>query len=204
MRTHKVLAAGAALLALAVFFLAGSHAADEKDLKANLEKLVKTATEKPDDLEKAGADFAKANKIENDSIKDVMDFLGKRDPTDKKAVGWGVGPKPGEIKPDGIELKLREMAKVKPMSKAQLDKEKDALIEMADRTAAVGSVSVATPPKKNLPGKDPKDWKKWSDDMVKASREFEKAVKAGDPKTIKDAAVKLNSSCVDCHGTFRD
>ena len=44
-------------------------------MKANLEKVVKTAAEKPDDVQKAGADFAKANKIDNDSIKDVMDYL---------------------------------------------------------------------------------------------------------------------------------
>jgi hypothetical protein len=204
MRTHKVLAAGAALLGLAVVFLTAGQAADEKDLKANLEKVVKVATDKPGDVEKAGADFAKANKIDNDSIKDVMDYLGKRDPSDSKAVGWGVGKKPGDIKPDGIELKLREMAKLKPMGKAQMDKEKDALVELGNRTAAVGSISLASPPKKNLPGKSVSDWKKWSEEMVKASKEFEKAAKGGNPKDVKEAAVKLNSSCVDCHGTFRD
>jgi cytochrome c' len=203
MRTHKVLAAGAALLGLAVVFLAAGRAADEKDLKANLEKVVKTAADKPDTVMKAGADFAKANKIDNDSIKDVMDYLGKRDPSDPKAVGWGVGKKPGDIKPDGIELKLREMAKKKPNAD-QIAKEKDALIELANRSAAVGSIALASPPKKNLPGKSVADWKKWSEDMVKSSKEFQKAVKGGDIATIKDAAVKLNSSCVDCHGTFRD
>jgi hypothetical protein len=202
MRTHKVLAACAALLALALVF-ANGQAADEKDLKASLEKVVQTAADKPADVEKAGADFAKANKIDNDSIKDVMDYLGKRDPDDKKAVGWGLGKKPGDIKPDGIELKLREMAK-KASTKAQLEKEKDALIELGNRTAAVGSISLASPPKKNLPGKAISDWKKWSEDMVKSSEEFKKAVKTGDPKVIKEAATKLNSSCVDCHGTFRD
>jgi soluble cytochrome b562 len=203
MRTHKVLAAGAALLALGLFLLAGVRAADEKDLKDNLEKVVKTAADKPGDVEKAGADFAKANKIDNDSIKDVMDYLGKRDPSDKKAVGWGVGKSPGEIKPDGIELKLREMAKKAP-TKTQMEKEKDALIELANRTAAVGSIALASPPKKKLPGKDPAEWKKWSEDMVKSSEEFKKAVQGGDLKTIKAAATKLNSSCVDCHGSFRD
>ncbi len=201
MRTHKVLAACAALLGLAL--VTAGWAADEKDLKGNLEKLVQTAADKPADVQKAGADFAKANKIDNDNIKDVMDYLGKRDPSDAKAVGWGVGKKPGEIKPDGIELKLRDLAK-KALAKAPAANEKDALIELSHRTAAVGSISLASPPKKSLPGKDPKDWKKWSEDMVKASGEFEKAVKGGDPKAIKDAATKLNSSCVDCHGTFRD
>ncbi len=210
MRTHKVLAAGAALLALGLVFLTGGHAADEKDLKAALDKLVKTATEtdKPEDVQKAGAEFAKANKIDNENIKDVMDFLGKRDVTDKKAVGWGIGKTPGDIKPDGIELKLRELAKVK-LSKTQLEKDQDALVEMANRIAAVGSVGLASPPKK-VPGKDPKDWKQWSEEMISSSRDFAKVVqsKETDPKkkadAIKDAAAKLNSSCVNCHGTFRD
>ena len=90
------------------------------------------------------------------------------------------------------------------MSKAQVGEGAGRLVELANRTAAVGSISLASPPKKNLPGKDPKDWKKWSEEMVKAAKEFEKAAKGGDAKTIKEAAVKLNSSCVDCHGTFRD
>jgi soluble cytochrome b562 len=203
MRSYKVLAAGAALLAVGLFFLAGGRAADEKDLKDNLEKVVKTAADKPGDVEKAGADFAKANKIDNDSIKDVMDYLGKRDPDDPKAVGWGVGKKPGDIKPDGIEAKLREMAKKKPTA-AQITKEKDALIELANRSAAVGSIALASPPKKNLPGKSVSDWKKWSEEMIKNSEEFQKAVKGGNIATIKEAAVKLNSTCVDCHGAFRD
>ncbi|HEX5270966.1 MAG TPA: cytochrome c [Gemmataceae bacterium] len=202
MRTHKVLAAGAALLALALVCLTAGQAADEKDMKDKLDKLVKTGTDKPADVEKAGADFAKANKIDNESIKDVMDFLGKRDPK-KPNEAWGIGKTPGDIKPDGIELKLREMAK-KALSKAQLAKEQDALAEIGARTRAIGSISLASPPKKALPGKDPKDWKKWSEDMIKASAEFDKAVKGGKPNDIKDAATKLNSSCVDCHGTFRD
>ncbi len=205
MRMHKVLAAPAALLALGLVFLTGSQADDEKDLKAPLNKLVKTAADKPDfeKVKDAGANFAKANNIENDNIKDVMDFLGKRDVTDKKAVGWGIGKVPGAIKPDGIELKLRELAKVK-MSKAQVEKESEALTEMANRIAAVGSVAIASAPKKKLPDKDPKDWKKWSEEMVKSTRDFEKAVQGGKPDAIKTAAMKLNSSCVECHGSFRD
>lgn len=204
MRTRKVLAAGAALLGLSLLFLAGGRAADEKDLKGDLNKVVQTAADKSAaDVQKAGADFAKAKKIDNDNIKDVMDYLGKRDPDDPKSVGWGVGKKPGDIKPDGIELKLRDLAK-KALSKAAGKDEKDALIELGNRTAAVGSIALASPPKKDLPDKKIKDWKKWSEDMVKSSEDFKKAAKGGDPKAIKEAATKLNSSCVDCHAAFRD
>jgi len=203
MRSHKVLVTGAALLALGLVFLSGGQAADQKDLKAELDKLVKTAADKPDDVQKAGAAFAKENKIDNDSIKKVMDYLGRRDVKDKEAVGWGVGKEPGEIKPDGIELKLRDMFKTKPMTAKQLAKEKDALIEMANRTAAIGSISLASAPPKPLPGKDPKEWKKWSEEMIKTSKDFADAVKGGNPAAVKDAVSKLNGTCVECHSSFR-
>jgi hypothetical protein len=202
MRTHKVLAAGAAVLGLALLFLAPGHAADDKDkdMRAALDKLVKSGTDKPDDLSKAGADFAKANKIDNENIKDVMDFLGKRD--DKSPQVWGVGGKPGEIKPDNIEMKIRELAK-KQLTKDQVKTEADALVEMANRTAAVAAVARASAPAKALPDKDPKDWKKYSEDMSKMAREFAKAVESKDAKAIKTAANNLNATCSDCHGKFR-
>ena len=77
MRAQMLLATGAAILTLGMIVLQGGRADDDKDLKDSLEKLVKTATDKPDEVRKAGADFAKANKIDNENIKDVMDFLGK-------------------------------------------------------------------------------------------------------------------------------
>jgi Cytochrome C' len=196
MRAQMLLATGAAVLTLGMIFLPGGRADDDKDLKAALEKLVKTAADKPEDVRKAGADFAKANKIDNEDIKDVMDFLGKRDVNDKKGLGWGVG-KPGAIKSDGIELKLRELAKGK-MSKAQLEKESEALVEVANRIAAIGSVSLACPPRK-APAKFLMDWKQWSEDMIESSRDLAKAVQSKDPEGVKKAADRLNHSCKDCH-----
>jgi hypothetical protein len=202
MRTHKVLAAGAAVLALTLILLPGGQAADdEKDLRPDLDKLVKTGTDKPADLPKAGDEFAKKNKIDNESIKDVMDYLGKRDEKSPKV--WGVGDKPGDIKPDNIEMKIRELAK-KPLTKAQMEKEVDALKEMASRTAAVASIALASAPKKDMPDKSIKDWKKYSEDMIKMSQEFAKAVETKKPDAIKKAASNLNGTCSDCHSKFRD
>ena len=149
MRTHKVLAAAAAPLALAALFLAGGRAADEKDLKANLEKVVKTAADKPDDVQKAGADFAKANRIDNDSIKDVMDFLGKLEP--RPSAGASASRAPSRR--TASRGSFAELTKVK-MRKDQLKQESDALIELANRTAAVGSVGLASPPKKVPAGQE--------------------------------------------------
>jgi cytochrome c556 len=193
-------AACAVAVSLGVVFLSGGQAADEKDLRAAMNKLVKTAAEKPDDLPKAAADLATAHKIDNESVKQVMDLLGRRD---GDPPGWGVGPA-GTIKPDGIEPKLRDLIKQKSISKAQLEKEGDALLELANRTAAVAAVGQVAAPKKDLPGKTIKDWKEYSEDMGKFSRDLAKAVKARNPEAVKDAAGKLNGSCSSCHSKFRD
>jgi hypothetical protein len=196
MRTHKVLAAGAAVLVLSLFFLAGDAAAG---LREDADELVKSGAEKPDELTKAGAEFTKKNKIDNDSIKDVMDFLGKRDAT---STAWGVGDKPGAIKPDNIEFKIKDLQR-KALDGKQLEKEAAALVEMANRTAAVGSIALASPPQRDMPDKTIKDWKKFSEEMIKSSREFAKAVKTNDPDAVQKAARKLDTSCADCHAVFR-
>ena len=40
--------------------------------------------------------------------------------------------------------------------------------------------------------------------MGDAAVELAKAAKAKEPKGVKDAAGKLNTSCNNCHGVFRD
>ena len=95
-------------------------------------------------------------------------------------------------------MKLRDLAKGK-MSKAQLEKEAEALVEMANRITAIGSVSLASPPK-NIPLRPAlKDWKQWSEDMIESSRDLAKAVQSKDPEGVKKAADRLNRSCNDCH-----
>jgi len=200
MRAHKVLAAGAAGVALALALLAGGAAADEKELRAALDKLAETAAKKPDDLPKEGAALAQAQKIDYDSFKEVMAFLGARD---KDSPGWGVS-KPATPKPDSIEYKLREMVKDKPpMTQARLEKEAPALVELARRTAAVGAVGLASFPKKKAGAKE---WRDYSEDMIKASLELAKAAGGDKPdlKAVKAAAVSLNSACSNCHAKFTE
>src|SRR5258708_20640330 len=109
MRAHKLLAAGVAVLALGVAFLSnGSAADDDKGLRAAMDKLVGTAAKSPDDLRKEGVSLAKEKRINNDTIKEVMDFLGPREDG-----GWGVG-KAGTIKPAGIQNKIRALGQHKP------------------------------------------------------------------------------------------
>jgi cytochrome c556 len=40
--------------------------------------------------------------------------------------------------------------------------------------------------------------------MTKQADALGKAIEAGDAKAVKDAAAKLNGSCTNCHGKFRD
>jgi len=202
MRSHHA-AAAIAVLTFGVVLLTNGSAADEKELRAALDKVVATMARNPDAVPKEGSALAKAQKIDNDSIKEVMAFLGERDAA---SPGWGVG-KAGTIKPDGIEKKLRAIVQDKPpLSKATLAKEAPALVELAQRTAVIAVVAQASPPKKKVGDKDPKDWLEYSGDMFQASRELAKAAGADKPdlKAVKAAAAKLNASCSSCHGIFRD
>ena len=47
-------------------------------------------------------------------------------------------------------------------------------------------------------------WSQWSEAMRKSADELADAAKAKAPAAIKTAAAKLNSTCNNCHGVFRD
>jgi len=195
MRTHKVLAAGAAVLTLGIVFLAGSQAADDKGPREDVERLAALAAKDPADLHKKAEAYAK----NLDSLEDVMNLLKKRMKDGKG--GFGIGPKPTGQPNDGIEARIQNWGKKAPGA-AEL-KDKDALVQMTERTQAIGEIALAKPPKA-APGKDPKEWKEYSEEMIKGSADLRKAIEGGDPKAIKDVANKLNASCTNCHGKFRD
>ena len=116
--------------------------------------------------------------------------------------GYGVGPKPTGGQDDGIEVRIQSMAKKSPKAD-QLKKDKADLLQMLDRTLAIGEIALGTPKKKEG-DKDPKDWKEYSERMVKETKELKKAIEQADPVAVKKAASNLNSSCTECHGKFRD
>src|SRR5437016_8304267 len=117
MKTHlRLLGVGTAVVALGWWFLtAASNAADEKDeLRESVKKLADTLKDnKADDARKQVK--AIADKI--DDVDELMHLMSPRRPKGKG--GLGIGDKPGTIKPDGIELKIGDLAK-KPLSKTQL------------------------------------------------------------------------------------
>lgn len=188
--------AGAVVLAFSLSVLAvrPGTAADDKGAAPAVRKLA-------DSIEKGDAGAAKeqADAIAKTfELEEVMHMLL---PRAKK--GEGVGEKPGVISPDGIEARFLNLGK-KPLPPKQLEKEGAALARAAYITAAIAEVAERKAPEKKEGTKDPKDWIAWTKDMKSASIELAKAARGKDPKIVKEAASKLNSSCSNCHGVFRD
>jgi hypothetical protein len=193
MKTHtRLFTLGAALLALAGWFLAPattSKAADEKDPREDVLKLAGMIEKMDNQGAKQQAETI-AKSVEE--IGDVMRLMALRT---KK--GAGVGDKPGAIMPDGIEAKIMDLGKrAKP--KKELEAQAKALEQAAYRAAAIAQIAQV-----KLPDKDKKDWQGWADDMYKGSLDLAKAVQAKDPKQVKAAATKLEGSCNSCHEKFR-
>jgi hypothetical protein len=129
----------------------------------------------------------------------IMNLLRLRS---RGGLGFGVKPPAGAATTDGIEARVMALAK-RPLKSDDLKKQADDLVRSAYIMAAVSEVSEAHTPKK-MPGKDPKDWTSWTNDMRESALALADAAKKGDPAALKAAASKLNASCNNCHGTFRD
>jgi cytochrome c556 len=157
---------------------------------------------KADDVKKMAKELAermiKAD-IGEDAVKPVMSPLRLRDKG-----GLGVGSKAGVYDPDGIEAKIMALAK-KKLTAAELKKQTDDIAQLAGVTAAIAEVAELHAPPKKVGPKDPKDWKKWSNEMRDDALELAKAVKKAkpDPDEVKKVATKLNGTCTDCHDKFR-
>jgi cytochrome c556 len=203
MRLHARVVATGAAVALGLWLLGtsgrGTAADDEEDARKAVEKLADTAAKSPDALQKE-ADAA-AKKF--DSLEDIMNLMKKRTKADPSPFGFF--PKPTGTTDDGIEIKVQNLSK-RALPPAQAQKEADLIVKMAHRIGAIGAIALAKTPTKKMPDKDPKDWKEYSEEMIKASRDLAKAAKAPqlNPKDIKEVAARLNASCNNCHGKFRD
>lgn len=185
---------GGTLLAAGLWLLtAGTGSADDKTLKAAQDAVAKVA-----DLlaknDEAGAKAAAAEARKAYDLDDIMSVFKARG---KKGVG--VGPTPGAIKPDHIESYFQNMEKRPPAQK-----DASAVERAANLSAAVALIVVdKCPVEKKEKDKDPKEWKQWSEDMRKSSLELAQALKAYKAADIKAAAKKVNESCINCHGPFR-
>jgi cytochrome c556 len=186
------LTSGVLVLSVCLLAVSSSYSADDPDEK----KANKEAADAVLKLAKGSGnaqDIAKKNQIEY-----VMHGFKLRNKG-----GIGVGAKAGAVTPDGIEAKIINLAK-KALQKGDLAKEADGLTQAAKVTKAIADISEFYAPKEKKADKDPKEWKKYNDDMKMGADALIDAIKSGDPMKVKMAAGKLNQSCNECHGKFRD
>ena len=201
MRAHaRLLGATALLLGAGLLAAVGpTRASDKEALRAKLDKMAAVAAADPKAAATEAQAFAKG--LDEEGFTEVMDLFRKR--TKEGKGGWGVGAKPTGMPDDGMEARIQNLSR-KPLGKADLDKLQADLAQMAYRTAVIGEITIAKTPAKKVGEKDPKDWKEYSQEMVSSAYNLAKALKAGEPKMIREASGKLNSSCSNCHGKFRD
>lgn len=194
MTMHARVLKGALALTLAMGLIAVSPSqAEDKDAKATVEKIAGLIAKKDD----AGAAKEAQSVGKKASLDDVMGLFRLR-----AKGGLGVG-KAGSVTPDGIEAKLIGLGR-KPLAQAQLDKEADDLAKAAIATAAIAELALQHAPDKDMGMKKKKDWVDWSKEMRDSAVALADAAKAKKPDAVKTAAAKLNSSCNNCHGVFRD
>jgi hypothetical protein len=181
-----------AVLALAAVFglvySAGvSIAGGDKGPKTDVEPIV--AAIKKGDMSTAKTLAAKVAK-KYDTVEDVMDLFKT-----KKKGGWSPWPK----ETDGIELKIREIARDGLKSITDAPK----VEESAQIALAIGLIAEAKAPEKDTAKKSRKEWMQHVQDMQAGSQALAKAAQAKGAADIKKAATQLNNSCNACHSTFR-
>jgi hypothetical protein len=186
-----------ALVALALCAWALWSAASKGEA-AEIQKLADLVAEQDDAAVKTkGEALAKKYK----ELGPFMNLFKKRG-TDSG--GLGVGRRAGVIQPDGIEAKIKALAKNAP-STAELDEQGDDLIRMTQMIIAIGEVTKHKCEVDRPVGiMDPKDWNRWSEAMQQSSRDLAEAIKVKDGIRVKVAAVKLSATCNSCHRVFRE
>jgi hypothetical protein len=122
----------------------------------------------------------------------------------KQASGLRIGLDLGVIEPEGIEGKIRSLAKHAP-SAMELEQQGNDLIRMCQYTSAVAEATkhqceVA----KRVGHLDPMDWRRWCEGMQQASLSLADAVQAKNGAKVKAAAAQLQSNCTHCHRIFRE
>lgn len=119
--------------------------------------------------------------------------------------GFGVGGKAGLVpaNQDGIEAYLPALSK-KGLAAADAGKLADPILEMANRVLAIAEVSDNLWPESKESAKSKKKWLELNLLMKDGAKELAEAVSTKNYAGVKKAAAKLNTSCSECHSTFRD
>ena len=177
-----MLALGLGLLATKTF--SADDDEDKKKTAAAREAIIKLSQGK-------GTAKGVAGKHELDSVMNGFKLRSKG--------GIGVGDPMDNIKPDGIESKIRALGKTS-LAPGALKMEGPALMKMIQITRTIGDIAGHYP---DAAKKDPKDWKKFNENMIKYAKDMEDAIKASDPTRLKLASGRLEKSCIECHDKFR-
>lgn len=132
---------------------------------------------------------------------DVMNLLRLRK---QGGLGFGITPPARAENTDGVEAKLIGLSK-RPLAPAQMTQQADDLARSAYVLVAICGITDAhAPKKKGNTGKGLKEWAGWTGEMRAAALELAGAAKKKDSAGVKKAVNKLNSTCSNCHGEFRD
>ena len=198
MKKVRVLFAAATLAVIAgLLFTAGTGAQPDAKVKAEVEKIVDAVTKGDFD---GGRKTAEAlAKTKGGDPLEALEELGAMDLFKKKDKGgWGFGSGPKET--DGIEVKLREVAR-DGVSPANAKKDAKLFELMANRIAAVNLVAEALSPKKDKGQAKVKNYHQYTQDMLEGAKSLAKAKGA---EEIKKAVTKINNSCNSCHSEWRN
>ena len=129
-----------------------------------------------------------------DALEDVMDLFKVKK---KGGIAW-----PGAKDTDGIEAKIREVARDGTKNAV---KDAPMFEEIAATSKAIGLVAEAWSPKvKDMGKKSRKAWDQYVTDMLAGTDALSKAAKSKSAAEIKTAATKLNNACNACHSDFRN
>jgi hypothetical protein len=172
--------------ALGLIYAAGPGTAGE-DSKEIRDAVLKIAAKiKAGDMAGAKSMAAAAKKYD---LEDVMSLFK---PKKKGGLGW-----PGCKPTDGIELKIREVARDGDPGAAK----HAAMYEyIGNVTAAIGLIAETNPQGKDSGKKLRKNWLEWAGDVQKGGQ---KLTKTSAPADAKATITKINNACNACHSDFR-
>ena len=179
-------------LSVGLYVAPAGHAGDAKKLAAEVNKIA-DMLEKGD---KAGAE--KAATALAKKLEDVIEVMDLFKPRNKGGIGVG---KPGTVVPDGIEQFLLKIGRDTPTTKEM--KDPGALARMAYVTGAIAEVAHAKPPARDLGKKTKKAWMNYAVEFRESWQDMTTAAKSKSAAAVKAAAVKMNSSCANCHSVFK-
>jgi hypothetical protein len=190
-------------LAIASVMLAATLALASSATSGGPEKAVGAAVEKIGDaIKKGDADATKKLAAKASGMKEIednADLMHLFKPRNKGGMGWGskAGANPAT---DGLEKRVQEYAKNVKANEAT-----DPNNEEAGRwiAAMAEMIKLRVPAKDMAGGKTKKAWSEFADATREAADGFTKAAAGKNAATIKGAADKLNTTCLNCHSKFK-